>query len=313
MAPVGAILVAAGLLVSQASDHPLPVGRSNADPLVIATSQQLAALLQRTASELQRERPGVKISIVPVGSDVAMAELYTRQADLAIIGRAATDPEVKAFQWIYQYPPSAWAVLRGSLAAAGHSPSVRLLVNASNPITRVSPQQLELVYRGKKPVRWRDLGVKGPLGRRLVHPIMPNSEQGTGRFIRDVLFKGSTLFAWERVQEITEPLHRGGVVDGLGARISEAVARDPQALAFLPGNPGPRTRIVPLSCDDSEIASRCDNHGALERSIYAYSDPGLRPIAREFLRILIKTGDGDFAPYRQLPANEARELLGKLR
>ena len=316
MVAVKGIAVAAGLMVSQAFDHPVPARRPNADELVVATSPQLAPLLQRTARELQRERSGLKVSILQVGSDVAMAELYTRQADLAIIGRAATDPEIKAFQWIYQYPPKGLTVLRGSLAAPGHSPSIRLLVNASNPISRLSPQQLELAYRGKEPLRWRDLGVKGPFGRWPVHPIMPDSEQGMGRFLRDALFKGSTLFAWQRVQEIAEPWHRGKVDDALGARIAAAVARDPQALAFLPGNPIANTRAVPLICTDIQETSRCDEKGALERSIYAYSDPSLRPDAREFLRILAGVGDErriDLAPYRQLPADEVRGLLNKLR
>lgn len=314
MAPVKAILLVAGMFASQASDHHPPPRRLNANQLVIATSLQLAPLLQRTANLLEQERPGLKISILPVGSDVAMAELYTHQADLAVIGRAATDPEIKAFQWIYQYPPKGWPVLRGSLAVAGHSPSVRLLVNASNPISRISLKQLELAFRGKQHVQWRDLGVTGRFAKLTVHPIMPDSEQGTGRFIRDALFQGSTLFAWDRVKEVSEPLRRGAV-DAFGNRIAQAVARDPQALAFLTGNPVPGTRVVALTCTDIKRPSPCDGKGALERFIYAYSDPDLRPDARAFLRMMAVSkaqGRIKIAPYRELSADEVRDLLGTL-
>ena len=315
MAAVKAIVIAAGLLASQAGDHLPPAQRRDADALVVATTAQLFPLLQKTAIELQRERPGLKVSILSVGSDVAMAELYTRRADLAIIGRAATDPEIKAFQWIYQYPPQSWPVLRGSPGMPGHSPSIRLLVNASNPVRRLSVQQLERAYRGERPLRWRDLGVAGEIGRRPVHPIMPDSEQGTGRFIRDALFQGSTLFAWQRVEEIAEPMHRGGKDDAIGGRIAAAVARDRQALALVPGNPIAGTRAVPLICASIKAASQCDKNGALERSIYAYSDQRLRPEARAFLIILSSGGDQpriDPAPYRLLPAIEARELLDRV-
>ena len=310
-----AIVIAAGLLASQAGEHVPPAKEADADRLVVATTAQLHPILEKVALELQRERPGLKVSILSVGSDVAMAELYTRRADLAVIGRAATDPEIKAFQWIYQYPPQSWPVLRGSLATPGHSPSIRLLVNAANPIRRLSPEQLERVYRGERPISWRHLGVAGRIGSRAVHPIMPDSEQGTGRFIRDALFQGSTLFAWQRVQELAEPMHRGGGDDTVGERIAAAVARDPQALALVPGNPVAGTRAVPLDCATIKAVSHCDKNGALERSIYAYSDRGLRSGARAFLTILTSGGDRtriDPAPYRQLPAGEVHALLDRL-
>lgn len=315
MAALKAIVVAAGLLASQGGDH-YPPARAGDDRLVVATTAQLFPLLQKTATELRRERPGLEISILSVGSDVAMAELYTRRADVAIIGRSATDPEIKAFQWIYQYPPESWAVLRGSLAAPGHSPSIRVLINAANPIRALSIKQLEQVYRGDRPLRWRDLGVGGKIGRQPVHAIMPDSEQGTGRFIRDTLFQGSTLFAWQRVKEIAEPMHRSGADDTIGRRIAAAVARDPSALALVPGNKVAGTRTVPLICTGIKAASQCDPEGAVTRSIYAYADPHLRPDARAFLVILSSGGDRpriDPAPYRSLSANEARALLDRLR
>ncbi|HJP68386.1 MAG TPA: substrate-binding domain-containing protein [Sphingomicrobium sp.] len=312
MAAVKAIFMAAVILASEASDHHPPPRRMNPDELVIATSRQLAPLLQRTASRLEQERSALKVSVVAVGSDIAMAELYTRQADLAVIGRPATDPEIKAFQWIYQYPPKSWPVLRGSVAAAGHSPAIRLLVNTANPIRKISLQQLELAYRGSQKVHWRDLGVTGPLSKLAVHPIMPDSEQGTGRFIRDAFFKGATLFAWDRVKEVSEPLHRGAV-DTFGLRIARAVAHDPQAIAFSSGNPVAGTRVVPFTCTDIPSALVCDNKGALERLIYAYSDADLRPGAREFLLMLAGSKGRSaikIAPYRKLPDNEGRELSG---
>lgn len=316
MAPVKPILIAAALLANGPADNLPPQRQLNADQLVVATTAQLAPLLHKTAIELERQRPGLKVSLIAVGSDVAMAELYTRRADLAIIGRAATDPEIKAFQWIYQYPPHAWPVLGGSAAAPGHSPAVRVLVNASNPLRSISPAQLQLAFRTDRPVRWSDLGVRGPLAPQLVHPMMPDTEQGSGRFIRSALFNDATLFAWKRMREATEPLHLDGRDDALGKVLADRVAHDRQALALVPGAPLPGTRTVKLTCATNQASRPCEPSGTLVRTVYAYSDPTLRQDARSFLALLVAGGDRrhiDPAPYRQLPPDEIKELLGKLR
>jgi phosphate transport system substrate-binding protein len=316
MAQVKGIMLVAALLANAPAENLPPKRLLSADRLVVATTAQLAPLLRKTATELQRQRPGRKVSILAVGSDVAMAELYTRRADLAVIGRAASDPEIKAFQWIFQYPPQMWPVLGGSVTAPGHSPAVRVLVHASNPIRSISTAQLQLAFRGERPVRWSDLGVTGPLAQRLVHPIMPDSEQGTGRFIRSALFGDATLFAWKRVREITEPLHRDGRNDAMGEQLADAVEADPQALAFVPGAAPPGTRTVRVTCLSTQATQPCDSSGMLARTVYAYSDPMLRPDARLFLIMLATGGDRrhvDPAPYRQLTPDRSRELLSKLR
>lgn len=309
MAKMRAAAAAAILLASAAATLPPPARDLPANELVIATTPQLAPLLARVALELERSRCGIRVSIVPVGSDVAMAQLYTHRADLAIIGRAAYDSELKAFQWIFQHPPKAWPVVEGSRSTPGHSPAIRVIVNPANPIRNISRRQLEIAFRGDRPVRWRDLGVTGPLAARTVHPIMPDAEQGTGRFIRRALFEDATLFAWKRVKEFAEPIHRDYSNDSLGARLAAAVARDSQAIALAPGDPATDMRTIPLQC------ARCDGHGEIDRTVYAYTDSTMRPDAASFLRMLIgDTEDGsiDPAPYRQLPPAEGRELLTKL-
>lgn len=313
MASVKALFLASGLVASSPSDRLPPPRRLPSDQLVVATTAQLVPVLRRAANELERQKPDLKVSILAVGSDVAMAELYTRRADLAVIGRAATDPEIKAFQWIFQHPPQRFALFKGSSAAPGHSPTIRLLVNSSNPIRSISLSELQAAYRSQRTVRWRDLGVSGPLAGRVVHPIMPDSEEGTGRFIRDALFDGATLFAWSRVREVQEPIHRNGSDDRMGIRLSTMVARDRQALALVPARPAAGTRDVPLTC--ARATMQCGPAVALERTIFAYSDAPPRPEARSFLQMFTAVGAQgavSLGPYRQLPRNEIQELRRRL-
>ena len=308
MAKVKLGLAATALLAGTGATLPPPSRNLPANELMIATTAQIAPILRKVAIQLEQNRPGVHVVIEPVGSDVAMSELFTHRADLAIIGRRAFDPELKAFQWIHQYPAAEWPVLEGSRSSAGHSPAVRVVVNAVNPIQQISAQQLDAIFRGDKPVYWRDLGVTGHLGRRAVHPIMPDSEQGSGRFIRQTLFGDATLFAWSRVKEIAEPIHRDGSDDLLNERLSAAVARDPQAIALGPGG-STGTKTVPLRC------SVCDPAGTIERAVYAYTDPTLSPSANAFLQLLVSGTEDrliDPTPYRQLPPAAAAQVLKKL-
>lgn len=309
MAKVKLGLAAAALLASTAATLPPPARDLPSNELVIATTAQLAPVLRKAAVQLERSRPGVHVEIQPVGSDVAMAQLFTHRADLAIIGRPAFDPELKAFQWIFQYPAKAWPVLQGSSSAPGHSPAIRVIVNAANPIRSISERQLQAAFRSQSSIRWRDLGVMGPFGMRTVHPMMPDTEQGTGRFIRQALFEDASLFAWKRVREFAEPIHREGADDRFAERLAAAVARDSQAIALTPAGAVVGTRIVPLQC------AACDSRGEISRTVYAYADPSAGSDAKSFLRLLISgTEDGtiDAAPYRSLSASESRKLLKTL-
>ena len=308
MATVKFVFIGAVLLASTAAKPP-PVREMPANELVIGTTAQLAPVLREVAVQLERSRPGLHVSIAPVGSDMAMAQLYTHRADLVVIGRPAFDPELKAFQWVFQYPPTAWPVLQGSDSTAGHSPTVRVLVNAANPVRSISAQQLEAIFRGNRAVHWSDLGVTGPLEARTVHPMMPDTEQGTGRFIRQALFEDATLFAWDRLREFAEPIHRNGSADRFSERIAAAVARDPLAIALTSGGAVAGTRSVPLQC------SACDTSGGIQRTVYAYSGPVPTPDVSAFLRLLISGAEDKRiapAPYRPLPLAEARELLKEL-
>jgi hypothetical protein len=145
---------------------------------------------------------------------------------------------------------------------------------------------------------------------------MPDSEQGTGRFIRRTLFNDATQFAWLRVREITEPLHPDGADDQLAQRATAAVAADSQALALVPGDAVVGTRAISLQCESAGVEDACDQSGSIRRTVYAYADPDLGPDGRSFLRLLIAgTGNRsiDPAPYRPLTPATARDLLGKLR
>ena len=63
-------------------------------------------LAQRWAESFRAGHPQDRIALHMTGSDTGMAGLYTGEADVALLGRPATDSELQAFAWVFRRPPS---------------------------------------------------------------------------------------------------------------------------------------------------------------------------------------------------------------
>ena len=269
----------------------------------IATTAQLAPTLTALTDAYRQSHPGSAIHIAAVGSDVAMAWLYTGRADIAVIGRNATDPEVKAYEWVFRHPPTATPVMRGSVALAGRSPALALRVNAGNPVRSVTIAQLTSVFSIGTTPTWRTLGATGPLAAKPIHLILPDAESGTGRYLRKALLADATQFDWDRVREVSEPALPAGRDDRFNEAIANAVAAEPAALGLGDASPLAGTYIVAV-----EGRLPGDPDYPFERSVIAYTDPHPRSAAADWLAFV--TSDAAQAiisrgPYRALRAEPA--------
>ena len=63
-------------------------------------------LAQQWAERFRAKHPEDRIALHMTGSDTGMAGLYTGEADLALLGRPATDGELQAFEWVFRRPPT---------------------------------------------------------------------------------------------------------------------------------------------------------------------------------------------------------------
>jgi phosphate transport system substrate-binding protein len=244
---------------------------------------KLAALARRWASGFQATHPGSRVELHMTGSDTGMAGLYTSQADIAILGRTATDSELQAFEWVFRHPPERAQVLRGSLDERGDSPALAVLVHSGNPLRCIGLSQLQgLLERdppqGVRGIRtWGDLGLKGRWSGRRVHVYMTDTVSGTGRFFRDRVLGGSSLLEWQRITEIPATMPPPGSPAHGHGKIMSALAKDPDGLAItrLPG--GSRTaRALPVAAKSGgtcEAATRVSVGGGaypLGRAVFAY-------------------------------------------
>lgn len=226
----------------------------------MTTSAALAPALRIAAAEYTAKNPSVRVLVLADGSDVAMAWLYSGRADVAVLGRDVAEHEVKAYQWVYGYPPSATPLARGSVASPGHSPDLAVRVHASSPIRALTIMQLREMVA---------IGGKGRL-------ILPNVESGTGRYLRAMLRDGAPQFDWHRVTEVAK------VSDAQTAdAIARAVAADRTAIGFGDARPMAGTRIVPI---DGALPG--DAVYPLVRTVIAYADPKPQEGAKGFIAFL---------------------------
>lgn len=290
----------------------MPRSGSADDVLRVWGPPALADLVDR----LKLAAGGLHVEATMTGSDVAMAALYTARADIALIGRDATEPELKGFEWVYRYPPARAAVLSGSLRSPGRSPALAVLVHRANPLPRVTLAQLAAAFGAGRASTWGELGLDGPWRIRPINLHAPDSYSGTGQFFRRAVLDNATRLNWAR---LTEHLRPHGV--------AQAVERDVRALGvgMLP-SPGQPVRVVPLSgVDGADALSPTEDSVTtggypLARRVFAYHNtpPGDRPLGKVavFLRLLLSApgqfGSGDSGGYLPLPAAEAAQERARL-
>ena len=63
-------------------------------------------LAQRSAQRFRAGHPQDTVALHMTGSDTGMGGLYTGEADVALLGRPATDSELQAFEWVFRHPPT---------------------------------------------------------------------------------------------------------------------------------------------------------------------------------------------------------------
>ncbi len=303
---------------------PPPVDTSSPDLIRVWGSAELRPLLERWKTAFQKTHPTVRFESRLTGSDVGLPGLYTRLADLALLGRDATAAEVKAFEWIFRYPPARFEVATGSMDAPGRSPALVVYVHRDNPLAQLTLAQLDAAF-GCERLRgapanirtWGALGLAGEWRDRPIHLYAPDTESGTGRFFRRVVLNDSRALDWACLREFSDTPGVPATHDA-GEKILTALSADPLGLAIAGDRPRAGA-VKPLAIAATEegpfIAATRENVIArtypLARPIFAYvnraPDTPLDPNLREFIDYVL-SADGQREVPRAgvyLPLNDA--------
>lgn len=301
------------------------------------------AWLERVGVGFASIHPDIEIRSQLSGSDVGMAALYTGQADIVLMGREATESEVKAFEWIHRYRPTAVPLMTGSLDQPGQAPALVVFVHRDNPLQSLDLAQLDGIVGTARDNGWRDnqavaeagrsedadirqwdeLGLGGEWAGQPIRLHVPMAESGTGKFLRTKLIADSNRMHWGAITEHADLV--GGPEDS-GRRIGEAVASDRYALGIANLKyQDPALKVVPIAWASGmpavlpTAASLMDERYALGRTGYAYINlhpvDGVDPNVRAWLVQALSRADSGAPSSGFLPLHEARrasslELLG---
>jgi len=247
-------------------------------------------------------------------------------AELGPVAREMLPNEIEPFVKKFGYPPFAVRVAGGAYRTPGKTHAITFLVNAKNPIEKLTFAQLDAMFsttrkRGHADIKtWGDIGLRGEWADKPVHLwglIRPN---GIANFVQlRVLENG----------EYKSGINERTTVGNLPAldAIAQGIAADPYAIGYSGfSNVTPETKAVALAVSDNgpyfkgtfeEVATQ---KYPLSRVIYIYINrpPGkpIDPNVREFLRFaLSKEGqtvveqEGVFLP---LPLEFVKLELAKI-
>lgn len=293
------LLVALSTAVNARVDEgvPPPPAHAPQNTLRVSCHAAMAEVAHAWLRGFAAAHPQVRVQLQIVGSDAAMAQLYTAQTDIALIGRSASDSELKAFEWVFRYPPTAYEVMNGSLDQAGRAPAMAILVHRSNPLRQISLAQLDHVFArrndGSDLSHWSQLGVDPSHRLGAITLYGPKMESGSGRYFRQRVVQSSNRMQWTRFTEFDEPVLPAGRLDTAAQRAAAALAADRSGMAIgvLPARDAEVVALELVGDDGRAVAlnrqSIINRRYPLSRTIAAYvNQPPDAPLNRDIARFL---------------------------
>jgi phosphate transport system substrate-binding protein len=282
-------------------------------PIRVWGNPAMLGIAQRWADAYRRHHPDARFEFEMKGSDSAIHGLTGGVADLAFMGRTNDAVDDNGFSRPMEYDATRIEIANGSVSATGKSDAIAVLVNAANPIERLSVQQLAAIIDcgGQGiPIRtWGQLGLTGVWASKLNRVYAYDFASRTGTWLQNRIAQGHRRMCWDRITEYGDARRLDGTTNNAAIRIAAAARDDRNALAIAnPGEAVDGLRLVPLtdgagpailpSADTIETRSY-----PLARRAFAFfaRKPGSRldPRVADFLRfILSEEGQGLLAQDR---------------
>jgi phosphate transport system substrate-binding protein len=338
---VAGVLMALGFALTgsaqaQASLPDYRPAQKVAGVLRVSGNDQMAELMQRWSQGFQRIHPSVRIETWLKGSGSGMYGLEMRTADIALMGRPIHPYErygVYERAWVY---PVEVEVATGSFDRPHKSPAYAIFVHKSNPLAKMTLQQLDAVFGAERGGGWKALtwdetaarkkeqtirtwgrlGLTGEWADKAIHPYgPPNLGAGAITAFQAMVMGGGAIFN----EDLREYADRQQMIKEL--------EKDPQGIAYAAlaeRSDGVKTLALAASAAGPYVElsrkSATDRSYPLARPVYVYytidndqteiASPRVKPIVNEFLRyVLSKEGqraveqEGSYLPIGAALAN----------
>jgi len=126
-----------------------------------------SSLEKRFEDGFRKFHPGVRFENNLSSTFIAMAGLYTRQADLAPMGRKPTWDELQAYQRVFGTLPVEITMATGSFDVSGWTFALVPFVHKDNPLKSLTLEQLDGIFGaqrdgGWKANSWDESAARGP-------------------------------------------------------------------------------------------------------------------------------------------------------
>lgn len=305
----------------------------------------LRPMMKLWETGFQKYHPGVRFEDRLVTSAAAIAGLYTQRADLGVLAREITPPEVVAYQKMAGQKLTPITVLTGSYGNQDKIMALGIFVHRDNPVSRLTFAQLDAIWgaehRRGAPANiriWNQLGLTGEWQGQAIHPYSGLAFEAPAYFFSQTVMRGSVLWndALRQFENSEDELPSRGDeslppqidrhVDAY-QQVVDAVGADRQGIGLAgAGYHNPNAKLVALAVEAGGpfVEATPENVARLAyplaRPVRFYLNQGAaipaNPLVVEFLRfVLSREGqalvarEGDFLP---LPATVAADELKKL-
>jgi len=297
----------------------------------------------------QRYHPEVRFENNLASTFVAMAGLYTGQADLAPMGREATWDELQSYQRMRGAAPARIVMATGSYDVSGWTFALVPFVHKDNPISKLTVEQLDGIFgaqrdggwhgnnwdpsaaRGpEKDIRtWGQLGLTGEWADKPINVHAYNLNFHFPRAFAEVVFKGG--YKWNEALKEYSNKTRSDSNDDFGRlwvagdQMMDAIGTDRYGITYtsMLYRDKPNVKTVPLARSDAgpfvlpTLDSVQDRSYPLSREVYFYTH---RPVGEkidtlvaEYLRFVVSREGQELvqkdAKYLPLTAELAHEQL----
>ena len=288
---------------------------------------QLAEIWEEGFRALQ---PGVRFENTYLGTANAIAGLYLKTADVALMGREVMRMEDIAYRRVFTNSPLQVAVATASFNVPLETFAFAIFVNRRNPISQLTLQQADAIFgvdrkRGAPAsiAAWGELGLTDEWAKRPIHLHGYEIGSGLDYFFEQRVLGGS--HKWNPgFREYANAYGEGRkLLANAGDLIVKAIAADEAAIGFCGfGHATDQVKALALSEDGRRYVpltrENVLNRGyPLTRTVYIDVDSTpVDPRVREFLRFVL-SAEGQRCVERQsvylpLPGGFTRAELAKL-
>jgi phosphate transport system substrate-binding protein len=292
-----------------------------------AASDVLKVLVEKWFEKFKAYHPDVTLSISPpYAGSLGAKELVKGDLDFVFVSRELKPDDIKDFRARFGYDPLSVPVSGGSYRHFGALDAIAFYVNKSNPIEKISFEQLDAMFsstrhRGGGPItRWGELGLTGEWANKPIHLVGIKPWNGFEEFVRQrVLSVGDQRGEWR------DDIAFEKVVFPVARKVSE----DPTAIgysgiAYIDAG----VKVLPVS-ERAGGPAQAATYENVALAVYPLSRltffntnkaPGkpLDPALEEFLRfILSREGQqvvlehAIYMPLRSHQVQSSRVLLGE--